>query len=153
MMSELMTDRDWQATVRAVKISPVASTQRAALDAKRKRIIRLVVNGLIEETEAQGLLTDVNREIADLPLDVSPLKPALNRLQSFGEAWDAANMEQRNKLCAEMFSEVVLDTVSKDETGIVVKPHTELMPLFASRREYVLAYVGPAGFEPATNRL
>ena len=40
---------------------------------------------------------------------------------------------------------------TKDES--IVRPHPELSPLFDARREHVLALVGPAGFEPATNRL
>ena len=147
LLIDMITDRDWHELVGAIWVTPGVSDPRRKLERKRKRIRNLVVEELIDEIEGHELLADANRQLAGLPADIAPLKPALERLRSFGESWGLASAEQRNRLCKEMFSEVMLDTRTKDESEILIRPHAELSPLFDARCEHVLAVVGPAGLE------
>ena len=139
----MVSDERWHAAMNSVRLTPGAASARAKLEERRTRVIGLHVEGLIDEGESKALLAKLNREIVALPPDIAPLQPLLQRLSGMAEAWEELSPEYRNRLCREMFTDVVLDVESKDVGGIVWKPRPELSALFEARRDWCVGGIGP----------
>ncbi len=73
------------------------------------------------------------RQIPCAKLVDDKIKQLAGFLSNIGQAWKAANQEQRNKLSKVLFQEIILDSGGR---VIAVKPNAELAPFFKLSYEY-----------------
>ncbi|MCC6268411.1 MAG: recombinase family protein [Dehalococcoidia bacterium] len=148
VVTEMALDSAWLEKVdRDARSAPrqADEAELARVEGQRTRANRAYIAGNLPEAEWQKMLADLNRRAAELrrePINVSFLG---ERLQSMGQLWSVATIEQKRRALRHLFKAVHLDCGAKT---LSLEPTPEFAPLFDLRRRGVLD-LPPAGIEPA----
>ncbi|HMS59688.1 MAG TPA: recombinase family protein [Tepidiformaceae bacterium] len=135
MVVELTTSPAWLEFVvaEAARLPADADARRRGLEESLRRVQKDYFRGNVADADYLALRSELEAELAMLPVLRPELIRAAQDLKTFGALWATGSAEARNETVRLLFERIVIDIGKK--RVVEVKPHAEFEPLLRLRRD------------------